>query len=94
MQNNAASVGQLSLQLQGANWQKDLILPAVLKAAPQTSTHTVTNTFNDIVAVEATFLNHNALCLSELSVMQGDNAINLLHLLKKERSVTSLRVIL
>jgi hypothetical protein len=87
MQNNAASVGRLSVQLQGANWQKDLLLPAVLKAAPQISTHHVTNAFDDIVAVEATFLDHNALCLSELSIMQGDNAINLLHLLKKGSKV-------
>lgn len=45
------------------------------------------HSYNDIVNIDASFLDEDALCLSELSISQGDRAINLLHLLKKRAKV-------
>ena len=85
---NAQSMGHLKLTLEGSNWKQDITLPNVLKTAPVISTHSGFNhNFGDIVAIEGIFDSKDALCLSELSIMKGGNAINLLHLLKKDSKV-------
>jgi len=85
---NAQSMGQLKLTLEGSNWKQDITLPNVLKTAPVISTHSgFSHNFGDIVAIEGIFDSKDALCLSELSIMKGGNAINLLHLLKKDSKI-------
>lgn len=87
-QYNAFSSGQLKLEIQGATWKHDVKLPAVMKSAPNTFiVPGFRHSYNDIVNIDASFLDEDALCLSELSISQGDRAINLLHLLKKRAKV-------
>ena len=87
-QNNAFSAGKLKLEIQGANWKHDVSLPSVMKSAPSIfEVPGFSHSYNDIVNIDAIFTDHDALCLSELTVTQGDQAINLLHLLKKRAKV-------
>jgi len=87
-QYNAFSSGSLKLELQGATWKHDVKLPPVMKAAPVTfEVPAFGHSYNDIVNIDATFSSEDALCLSELSVSQGDQAINLLHLLQRRAKV-------
>jgi len=87
-QNNAFSAGKLKLEIQGANWKHDVSLPSVMKSAPSIfEVPGFSHSYNDIVNIDAIFTDNDALCLSELTVTQGDQAINLLHLLKKRAKV-------
>jgi len=87
-QYNAFSEGQLKLEIQGATWKHDVKLPSVMESAPNTFVVPgFRHSYNDIVNIDASFLDEDALCLSELSISQGDQAINLLHLLKKKAKV-------